>query len=43
VLHNGLGSYQDALFAAQQAKEETNASWWSNWALVELIEAGARS
>jgi DNA-binding CsgD family transcriptional regulator len=43
VLYNGLGRYRDALVAAQGASEETNASWWSNWALVELIEAGARS
>jgi DNA-binding CsgD family transcriptional regulator len=43
MLHNGLGRYQDALVAAQQADEETNASWWSNWGLVELIEAGART
>jgi DNA-binding CsgD family transcriptional regulator len=43
VLHNGLGRYPDALAAAQQADEETSASWWSNWALVEVIEAGARS
>jgi hypothetical protein len=43
VLYNGLARYQDALVAAQEASEETNASWWSNWALVELIEAGARS
>jgi DNA-binding CsgD family transcriptional regulator len=42
VLRNGLARYQDALVAAEQAREETNASWWSNWALVELIEAGAR-
>jgi hypothetical protein len=43
VLYNGLGRYEDALVAAQEASEETNASWWSNWALIELIEAGARS
>lgn len=43
VLHNGLGHYQDALEAAQQAREDTNASWWSNWALPELIEACART
>jgi DNA-binding CsgD family transcriptional regulator len=43
VLYNGLGRYQDALVAAQEASEETNASWWSNWAQLELIEAGARS
>jgi DNA-binding CsgD family transcriptional regulator len=43
VLYNGLGRYQDALVAAQEASEETNASWWSNWGLLELIEAAARS
>jgi DNA-binding CsgD family transcriptional regulator len=43
VLHNGLARYEDALGAAQQAREDTNASWWSNWALPELIEAGART
>jgi DNA-binding CsgD family transcriptional regulator len=43
VLYNGLGRYHDALVAAQESSEETNASWWSNWGLVELIEAGARS
>jgi DNA-binding CsgD family transcriptional regulator len=41
VLHNGLGRYEEALVAAQQAGEDT--SWWRNWALVELIEAAARS
>jgi DNA-binding CsgD family transcriptional regulator len=43
VLHNGLGRYAEALAAAQQAAEDTHASWWRNWALVELIEAAARS
>jgi DNA-binding CsgD family transcriptional regulator len=43
VLHNGLGRYEEALAAAQQAGEDTNASWWRNWGLVELIEAAARS
>jgi DNA-binding CsgD family transcriptional regulator len=43
VLHNGLGRYEEALAAAQKAVEDTHASWWRNWALVELIEAAARS
>ncbi|HUE28225.1 MAG TPA: LuxR C-terminal-related transcriptional regulator, partial [Solirubrobacteraceae bacterium] len=43
VLHNGLGRYEDALAAAQQAAEDTHPSWWRNWGLVELIEAAARS
>jgi DNA-binding CsgD family transcriptional regulator len=43
VLDNGLGRYEEALAAAQQAAEDTQASWWRNWGLVELIEAAARS
>ena len=43
VLDNGLGRYEEALAAAQQAGEDTYASWWRDWGLVELIEAAARS
>jgi DNA-binding CsgD family transcriptional regulator len=43
VLHNGLGQYEEALAAAQRAGEDTRASWWRNWGLVELIEAAVRS
>ena len=43
VLYNGLGRYEEALAAAQQAGGDTYASWWRDWALVELIEAAARS
>jgi DNA-binding CsgD family transcriptional regulator len=43
VLHNGLGHYEEALAAAQQAAEDPRASAWCNWGLVELIEAAARS
>jgi DNA-binding CsgD family transcriptional regulator len=43
VLHNGLGRYEKALAAAQQASEDTHVSWWRKWGLVELIEAAARS
>ncbi len=43
VLYNGLGRYEEALAAAQQAGEDTYASWWRDWGLVELIEAAARS
>jgi DNA-binding CsgD family transcriptional regulator len=43
VLDNGLGRYEEALVAAQQAGEDTRASWWRDWGLVELIEAAARS
>jgi DNA-binding CsgD family transcriptional regulator len=42
VLHNGLGRYEEALAAGQQAGEDTHPSWWRNWGLVELIEAAAR-
>jgi DNA-binding CsgD family transcriptional regulator len=43
VLNNGLGRYEEALDAAQQAAEDRHASWWRNWGLVELIEAAART
>jgi DNA-binding CsgD family transcriptional regulator len=43
VLCNGMRRYEEALAAAQQASEDTYASWWRDWGLVELIEAAARS
>jgi DNA-binding CsgD family transcriptional regulator len=43
VLHNGLGRYDDALAAAQRAAAHPEQLWFSTWALVELIEAAARS
>jgi DNA-binding CsgD family transcriptional regulator len=43
VLSNGLGRYEEALAAAQQAGEGAYPSWWRDWGLVELIEAAARS
>jgi DNA-binding CsgD family transcriptional regulator len=43
VLNNGLGRYEDALVAARQTVEDTNASWWRNWGLVEMSEAAVRS
>jgi DNA-binding CsgD family transcriptional regulator len=42
VLCNSLGRYEEALEAAQQASEDSPAIWFSNWAVVELIEAAAR-
>jgi len=42
VLHNGLGDYPAALTAARQACESDDLGL-SAWALIELIEAGARS
>jgi len=43
VLYNGLGRYQDALAAAEKAAEHPEELRFSTWALVELIEAAARS
>jgi DNA-binding CsgD family transcriptional regulator len=43
VLCNGLGRYEQALAAAQQASEDTRAQLPSNWALAELIEAATRT
>jgi DNA-binding CsgD family transcriptional regulator/tetratricopeptide (TPR) repeat protein len=42
VLYNGLGRYQGALAAAQRACEYEDLGVFG-WALVELIEAGART
>jgi DNA-binding CsgD family transcriptional regulator len=42
VLHNGLGRYEDALGAAQRACEYDDLGFFA-WALVELVEAAARS
>jgi DNA-binding CsgD family transcriptional regulator len=43
VLYNGLGRYQKALAAAQQAVAYPEDMGSSNWGVVELIEASARS
>jgi DNA-binding CsgD family transcriptional regulator len=43
VLHNGLSHYENAVAAAEQACDDVSASWFRNWALIELIEAAARS
>jgi DNA-binding CsgD family transcriptional regulator len=43
VLYNGLGRYEDALVAAQQASEVTPELFIAVWALPELIEAAIRS
>jgi DNA-binding CsgD family transcriptional regulator len=42
VLHNGLGRYQAALAAAQRACEQDELGLFG-WALIELVEAAARS
>ncbi|HEY2579909.1 MAG TPA: AAA family ATPase [Streptosporangiaceae bacterium] len=43
VLCNSLGRYEEALAAAQRASEDSPAIRFASWALVELIEAAARS
>ncbi len=43
VLYNGLGRYEDALAAAQQASQDTSEPVVFAWALPELIEAAIRS
>ena len=43
ILYNGLGRYEDALAAAQQASEVTPELFIAVWALPELIEAAIRS
>jgi DNA-binding CsgD family transcriptional regulator len=43
VLYNGLGRYDDALAAADQALEDPHELWFSTWAAVELIEAASRT
>jgi DNA-binding CsgD family transcriptional regulator/tetratricopeptide (TPR) repeat protein len=42
VLYNGLGRYEEALAAAQRACEHDDLGLFG-WALIELVEAGARS
>jgi DNA-binding CsgD family transcriptional regulator len=42
ILYNGLGLYEQALDAAQQAVEPDEIAT-SSWALYELVEAAARS
>jgi DNA-binding CsgD family transcriptional regulator len=43
VLYNGLGHYEQALAAAQQASDEVPELPASGWALPELIEAATRT
>ncbi len=43
VLGNSLGRYEEALAAAQRASEDSPAVHFASWALVELVEAAARS
>jgi DNA-binding CsgD family transcriptional regulator len=43
VLYNGLGRFEEAWVAAEQAREYPDELGLSNWVLVELVEAAARS
>ena len=43
VLFNGLSRYGEALVAARQASDAAPEIFISHWALVELVEASARS
>jgi DNA-binding NarL/FixJ family response regulator len=43
ILYNGLGRYDEALAAAQQASDILSELFVSTWALPELIEAAART
>ncbi len=43
ILYNGLGRYEQARAAAQQAAEDTPELYVSMWALPELIEAAVRT
>jgi DNA-binding CsgD family transcriptional regulator len=43
LLYNGLGRYEEALAAAQQASVHPHDFLYSTWGLVELIEAAVRS
>jgi ATP/maltotriose-dependent transcriptional regulator MalT len=40
---NGAGRYEEALAAAEQARDQPAAVLHARWALIELIEAAARS
>ncbi|GEL25667.1 transcriptional regulator [Pseudonocardia sulfidoxydans NBRC 16205] len=43
LLFNGLGRYDDAVTAAQQAAENPQELGAANWGLTELVEAASRS
>jgi DNA-binding CsgD family transcriptional regulator len=43
ALYNGLARYEDAFAAAVEAAADPHELWFSTFALVELIEAAARS
>ena len=43
ALYNGLGRYEDAFAAAEQAVADPHELWFSTFAMIELIEAASRS
>ena len=43
MLCNGLGQYEQALTAAQQASDDTPELFVSGWATIELVEAAVRA
>ena len=43
LLLNGLGSYHEAMAAAQEASDDTPELFVSVWAAIELLEAATRS
>ena len=43
ALYNGLGRYEDAFAAAEQAVADVHELWFSSFATIELIEAASRS
>jgi DNA-binding CsgD family transcriptional regulator len=43
VLNNGLGRYDEALAAAEQASADSSQLGLATWSLAELIEAAART
>ena len=43
VLMNGLGRYEEAVTAAQEASEETPELFLAMWASIELVEAATRT
>jgi ATP/maltotriose-dependent transcriptional regulator MalT len=43
VLYNGLGRFEEALVAAEHAREYPHELGHANFAMVELVEAAARS
>jgi DNA-binding CsgD family transcriptional regulator len=43
TLYNGLGRYEEALAAAEEALADLDELWFSPWAMIEFIEAASRT